>query len=257
MTTGEGIRIEIKEGVGTITFARPELLNIFDTPFLIKLRDALVQIEKDDRIRVLILKGDTHFCAGADIKELKAKDAVSAQVFAELGHSICDRIENMQKPVIAAISGFALGAGCEIALSCDMRIAAETAKFGQPEVALGLIPGFGGTQRLTRLVGIGASKEMILTGRIIDAAEARSIGLINSVVRDEELLDKAEDTALLLAQKGPVAIKLAKRLINESQRIGGELEMEIAFFADCFATADHMEGISAFLEKRRPKFTGA
>jgi enoyl-CoA hydratase len=257
MTTGEGIRIERKEGVGTITFARPESLNIFDTPFLMKLRDALAEIEKDDRIRVLILTGDTHFCAGADIKELKAKDAASAQVFAELGHSVCDRIENMQKPVIAAVSGFALGAGCEIALSCDMRVAAETARFGQPEVALGLIPGFGGTQRLTRLVGIGASKEMILTGRIIDAAEARSIGLINSVVRDEELLDKAEDTALLLAQKGPVAIKFAKRLINESQRIGGELEMEIAFFADCFATADRLEGISAFLEKRRPKFKGA
>ncbi len=256
MITGEAIRIERKEGIGTITFARPESLNIFDTPSLMKLRDALAELEKDDRIRVLIVTGNTHFCAGADIKELKAKGAASAQAFAELGHSICDRIENMQKPVIAAVRGFALGAGCEVALSCDMRIASESAKFGQPEVALGLIPGFGGTQRLTRLVGIGASKEMILTGRIVAAAEARSIGLINTVVRDEELMDKAEDTALLLAQKGPVAMKLAKRLINESQRIGGELEMEIAFFADCFSTADHLEGINAFLEKRKPKFKG-
>jgi enoyl-CoA hydratase len=256
MNTGRSIRVERKEEIATIAFGRPESLNILDTLSLMNLRDALTDLERDDGIRVLIITGDIHFCAGADIKELQDKDAESAQVFAELGHSVCDRIENMQKPVIAAVTGYALGAGCEIALSCDMRIASDNAKFGQPEVSLGLIPGFGGTQRLTRLVGMGASKELILTGRIIDAAEARSIGLINTVVRNEELLDKARDTARLLSQKGPLAIKLAKRLINENHRIGGELEMEIAFFADCFSTTDHIEGTNAFLEKRPPKFKG-
>jgi enoyl-CoA hydratase len=256
MNTGKSIRVERQKEIGTITFGKPRSLNILDTLSLMNLRDALADLERDDGVRVLIITGDTHFCAGADIRELRDKDAESAQVFAELGHSVCDRIENMQKPVIAAVSGYALGAGCEIALSCDIRIASDNAKFGQPEVSLGLIPGFGGTQRLTRLVGIGVSKEMVLTGRIVGAPEARSIGLINTMVRDEELPAAAEETARLLAQKGPVAIKLAKRLVNENHRIGGELEMEIAFFADCFATADHLEGINAFLEKRPPKFKG-
>jgi enoyl-CoA hydratase len=256
MNTGKSIRVERKEGIGSITFGSPESLNILDTLSLMNLRDALADLERDDGIRVLIITGDIHFCAGADIRELRDKNAESAQVFAELGHAVCDRIENMKKPVIAAVSGYALGAGCEIALSCDIRIASDNAKFGQPEVSLGLIPGFGGTQRLTRLVGIGVSKDMILTGRIVGAPEARSIGLINTVARDDELLDKAEGTARLLSQKSPLAIKLAKRLINESHRMGGELEMEIAFFADCFATADHLEGINAFLEKRPPTFKG-
>jgi enoyl-CoA hydratase len=256
MTTGERIRIEKKEGIGTITFGRPQSLNVLDTLSLMNLRDVLSDLARDDAIRVLVITGDIHFCAGADIRELSDKDVDSAQVFAELGHSVCNRIEKMHKPVIAAVSGYALGAGCEIALACDMRIASAGAKFGQPEVALGLIPGFGGTQRLTRLVGMGASKEIILTGRIIDAAEAHSIGLVNAVVRDEQLLDKAWEMARLLVQKSPAAIKLAKRLINEHHGIGGELEMEIAFFADCFATEDHREGISAFLEKRPPRFKG-
>ncbi|MEJ2696940.1 MAG: enoyl-CoA hydratase-related protein [Candidatus Sulfobium sp.] len=257
MTTGKSIGIERKEGIGTITFGRPESLNVLDTSSLMSFRDALEDLGRDDGIKVLIITGKTHFCAGADIRELKGKEAGSAQVFAELGHSVCDRIENMEKPVIAAVSGYALGAGCEIALSCDIRIASGDAKFGQPEVSLGLIPGFGGTQRLTRLVGIGTAKEIILTGRFVGPEEAHSIGLINSVAGEDELLVRAEDMARLLAQKGPVALKLAKRLMNENHRIGGELEMEIAFFADCFKTDDHLEGINAFLEKRRPKFKGS
>lgn len=257
MNTGKGLRIDREEGIGIITFARPEALNVLDTSALMTLRDALTELGKDNSIGALIVTGDRHFSAGADIRELKEKDAEEAQVFAELGHSVCDRIENMEKPVIAAVSGYALGAGCELALSCDIRFASEDARFGQPEVALGLIPGFGGTQRLTRLVGMGLSKEIILTGRILEAAEAQSIGLVNAVVKGGGLLGRARDTAKLLLKKGPVSIKLAKRLINENHRIGGELEMEIAFFSDCFATDDHREGINAFLEKRPPKFKGS
>lgn len=256
MSTGERIRIEKKEGIGTITFGRPESLNILDTLSLMNLRDVLTDLARDAGIRVVVITGDIHFCAGADIRELNDKDVDSAQVFAELGHSVCNRIENMHKPVIAAVRGYALGAGCEIAIACDMRIASEGARFGQPEVSLGLIPGFGGTQRLTRLVGIGASKEIILTGRIMDAAEAHSIGLVNTVVRDDQLLDKAREMARLVLQRSPAAVRLAKRLINETNAMGRELEMEIAFFADCFAMEDHREGISAFLEKRLPKFKG-
>lgn len=256
MSTGEKMKIERKEGIGTITFVRPESLNILDTASLVNLRDALSELERDNGIRVLIITGSGHFSAGADVKELKDKDAESAQAFAELGHSVCDRVENMQKPVIAAVSGYALGGGCELALSCDLRIASENAKFGQPEVALGLIPGFGGTQRLTRLVGIGMAKEIIMTGRTLNASEAHSAGLVNGVTGAGELIDKAEETARLLLKKSPFALKLAKRLINENHRIGGELEMEIAFFADCFSAADHEEGIKAFIEKRSPDFRG-
>lgn len=256
MSTDKNVRIEKKEWIGIITFGLPGSLNVLDSPTLVALRDALTDLEKEEGTRVIVLKGDRHFSAGANIRELKGKDAESAQVFAELGHSVCDRIENMQKPVIAAVNGYALGAGLELALACDMRIASEGTKFGQPEAGLGLIPGFGGTQRLTRLAGIGISKELILTGRIIDAREALSFGIVNTVVKDGELFEKAEDIARLMAQKSPVAIKLAKRLINENHRIGGELEMEIAFFADCFAAEDHTEGLNAFLEKRQPKFNG-
>jgi enoyl-CoA hydratase len=154
------------------------------------------------------------------------------------------------------MTGFALGGGCELALACDIRIAGEGAKFGQPEVNLGLIPGFGGTQRLSRLVGVGKAKEIILTGEIINAKEAASIGLVNGVVKDEELMAKAEEMAMVIAQKSPIAVKMAKTLINENQEIGKGLEKEIAFFTKCFSSQDRVEGINAFLQKRRPKFNG-
>ena len=162
----------------------------------------------------------------------------------------------MGKPVIAAITGFALGGGCELALACDIRIAGESAKLGQPEVNLGLIPGFGGTQRLSRLVGIARAKEMILTGKIINAKEAASIGLVNRVVKDEELMIAVEEMAQVIAQKAPIAVKMAKKLINENQEIKEGLEKEIDFFVQCFATQDRLEGINAFLEKRKPEFKG-
>jgi enoyl-CoA hydratase len=162
----------------------------------------------------------------------------------------------MGKPVIAAIRGYALGGGCEMALACDLRIAGESAKLGQPEVNHGLIPGFGGTQRLTRLVGIGRAKEMILTGKVIDAREAETIGLLSKVVRDEDVMQRAREIALLITQKSPLVLKIAKTVINENQDIKRALEIEIASFAECFTTEDHVEGISAFLEKRAPKFKG-
>jgi enoyl-CoA hydratase len=162
----------------------------------------------------------------------------------------------MGKPVIAAVNGYALGGGCELAMACDIRIASENAKFGQPEINLGLIPGFGGTQRLSRLVGIGRAKELIFTGRIIDAKEAQDIGLVNKVVREEELLDRSKEMALVLAQKSPLILKVAKNLINRNHDIKKALEMEIMDFSECFASEDHMEGIKAFLEKRKPEFKG-
>lgn len=257
MNTGsEYIKVEKKNEAGIITLGRPDGLNILDTKMLHGLEKSLTVLETDEKIRVLIITGNKNFCAGADIKEMKEKNPEEAKAFSELGHRVFNRIENMGKPVIAAVKGYAIGGGCELALACDIRIAGESAKFGQPEVNLGLIPGFGGTQRLTRLVGIGRAKEMILTGKIIDAGEALAVGLANKVVRDEELLEKAEEVGAVLAGKSPVALKLAKSLINKNQELEKGLEMEIVSFSECFASEEHMEGITAFLEKRKPVFKG-
>jgi enoyl-CoA hydratase len=257
MPTGERIRTEKKKGLGLVVMDKPESLNVLDTVSLRELRDVLMDIAEDTDVRAVIITGAKHFSAGADIRELKEKDRERAGAFAKLGQGICDWIENMKKPVVAAVEGFALGAGCEIALACDIRIASEDAKFGQPEVGLGLVPGFGGTQRLTRLVGIGRAKEMILTGRTIDAGEAETIGLVSRVVSAEKLRDSAEEIAAGLSRRAPVALKLAKMLINGNHEIGEGLKKEAASFSECFATGDRLEGINAFLEKRAPAFKGA
>ncbi len=252
----ESIKIGKKKEIGIIVLNRPEAMNIMDTGMIRELENSLTKMEKEEQIRAVIITGNKNFCAGADVKELRKKHPAEAEVFSRLGHKVFGLVENMGKPVIAAVNGYALGAGCELALACDVRIAGESAKFGQPEMNLGLIPGFGGTQRLTRLVGIGKSKEMILTGRIIDAKEACSIGLVNKVAADDELMGEAEDMALVLAGKSPIAVKTAKRLINKNQEINRGLEMEIVSFSECFAFQDHAEGIDAFLEKRKPGFKG-
>lgn len=255
MSTGNEIKIEKKQEIGIITLNKPPM-NILDTKMLVELEDSLNEFETDEQVRAVVITGEKNFCAGANIKELKEKHPEEAEVFSRLGHKVCNQVENMGKPVVAAVSGYALGGGCELALACDIRIASEGAKFGLPEVNIGLIPGFGGTQRLTRLVGIGKAKELILAGKIIDAKEAEAIGLVNKVVRDEELMGKAEEMAQVLAEKSPVTVKIAKNLINKNQEIKKGLEMEIVSFSECFASQDHVEGINAFLEKRKPRFKG-
>ena len=257
MNTGnEHIKVEKKEEIGIITLKRPEARNALNRKMIQELGDALTGLENDPQIRSIIITGNKDFCAGADIKEMNAIKPEEIETFCRWEHKVFDQLENMGKPVIAAINGFALGGGCELALACDIRIAGESAKFGQPEVNLGLIPGFGGTQRLSRLIGVAKAKEMILTGKIIDAKEAESIGLVNAVVKDREVMIKAEEMAMTIAQKGPIAVKMAKKLINENPEITKGLEKEIAFFARCFTTQDRLEGINAFLEKRKPKFKG-
>ena len=256
MDTVRAIRVERENEIGKIILSSPGTLNVLGTAALTSLEAALADLGEDRRIKTLIITGVKHFCAGADIREMKDMNQEEAEAFARLGHRICDRIEGMEKPVIAAVCGYCLGGGCELALACDIRLASEDSKFGQPEVNLGLIPGFGGTQRLTRLVGIGRAKELILTGRIFDAGEAVSMGLVNSVTGDDELLHKADETAEALTQKGPLALGTAKKLINGSLEINVGLETEIDSFSKCFATEDHKEGIKAFLDKRRPRFQG-
>jgi len=251
------IRVERKKKIGVVLLNKPETKNILDTSTLQELADTLKILGSEREIRVIIITSDRDFSAGADIKEMRGKSMEEAGAFSRLGHSVCNKIEHMEKPVIAAVKGYALGGGCEIAMACDIRIAGKSARFGQPEINLGLISGFGATQRLTRLVGAGKAMEMILTGKIIEAGEAESIGLVNKVVRDEALLDEAEEIALTIAQKSPVAVKLAKRLIYASLDIERGLEREIVLFSECFAHCDSIEGMNAFLEKRIPRFEGS
>jgi enoyl-CoA hydratase len=256
MDTANDIRVDKKKEVGVITFNRPHMMNILGTDILKKLEDALTDLGNDRQIKAVIVTGTTHFCAGADIKELKGKDPETAEIFSRLGHRICNQIEDMGKPVIAGVEGYALGAGCEIALACDIRIAAENAKFGQPEINLGLIPGFGATQRLPRLIGIGRAKELILTGRFVDAKEAATIGLVNKMVKNEDLMAKTEEMGQTMARKSPAAMKMAKTLLRGDHDMQRLLNLEITYLSRCFATEDHLEGINAFLEKRTPKFKG-
>lgn len=234
ITGNEYLKIEQEKETTTITLNRPQVRNILDSEMLIEMEHTFTELENDGETKVIIITGTDNFCAGANIKELMEKHPVEAEAFSRLGHTVFDHIENMGKPVIAAVNGYALGGGCELAMACDIRIASENAKFGQPEVNLGLIPGFGGTQRLARLVGIGRAKEMIFTGRIIDAKEAEAIGLVNKVVREEELLDRSKEMALVLAQKSPLILKIAKNLINRNHDITKALEMEIMDFSRSF-----------------------
>ncbi len=254
MNTDE-IRIEKKNETGIIILNKPPM-NLLDTKMLNRLDGSLNELENDGKIRVVIITGEKNFCAGADIKELKEMHPEEALVFSRLGHKVCSHVENLEKPVIAAIKGYAFGGGCELSLACDLRIAGESAKLGLPETNIGLIPGFGGTQRLARLTGIARAKEMILTGRSVDAKEALSIGLVNAVVKDNELMGKAEEAADVLSKKSPLTLKIAKALINKNLDINKGLEMENVSFSECFASEDHMEGINAFLEKRKPVFKG-
>jgi enoyl-CoA hydratase len=223
------------------------------------LRDRLRELAEDGDARVLVLTGagEKAFVAGADIRYMSGLGVAEAKEWGGLGHEAGRLLETMPKPTIAAINGFALGGGCELALACDLRYAASTAKLGQPEIKLGIIPGWGGTQRLARVSGLGVAKDMILTGRLVDADEALRLGLVNAV--HDPVLDKAHEAAALLASKSPLALAAAKRALNhvlQGDHVDN-LQREAREFGDLFATTDAKEGLTAFAEKREPRFTGS
>jgi enoyl-CoA hydratase len=249
-----------EDGVAVLTVNRPDALNALDSATLTELRDRLGELAEDADVRVVVLTGagDRAFVAGADIKYMSGLGVDEAREWGALGQEAGSLLETMPKPTIAAINGFALGGGCELALACDFRYAAQTAKLGQPEVNLGIIPGWGGTQRLARAVGIGIAKELVLTGRMVDADEAERIGLVNAVYEPGELMAKTVETARALAAKGPLALAAAKRALNRA--LAGDhtenLEREADDFGELFASADAKEGTTAFAEKREPTFKG-
>lgn len=247
-----------KEGnIGILSINRPDALNALNSQVLEELYGAIDMISQDDDVHVLILTGEGRsFVAGADIGEMKDLNPIKAREFAEKGIATFRKIELMEKPVIAAVNGFALGGGCELSMCCDIRIASTKAKFGQPEVGLGITPGFAGTQRLSRLVGIGIAKELIFTCDIIGADEAYRIGLVNKVVPPEELIDTAMEMAKKIVQKSQIAVRYAKTAINRGIETDLETGMAIEkdLFGLTFATEDQKEGMAAFLEKRHPNY---
>jgi enoyl-CoA hydratase len=250
---------EKKDGVAIVTMNRPEAMNALNSETFHELNDVLDDLEKDAGIGVVIITGaGKAFVAGADIVEMKDMDGQQSRTFSKLGQQVFRRMETMEKIFIGAINGFALGGGCEYAMACDLRIASEKAKFGQPEVNLGVTPGFAGTQRLPRLVGLARAKELLITGDMITAEVALSWGLINSVVAPENLMDEAKSLAQKILSKGPVSIKMVKACINRGMQV--DIDTAAAIEADafglCFASGETREGMTAFLEKREAKFRG-
>lgn len=252
------IRFEMAGPLGVLTFNRPEKLNALNPEMFAEVRDVLNRVAADPQVRVLVLTGQGRaFIAGADIRVFLDLDPLSARRFAEEAHEVAFQIEAMDIPVIAAVNGFALGGGCEMAMACDIIYASEEARFGQPEINLGIAPGFGASQRLPRLVGKGVAKELILTGRIIDAAEARAIGLAAQVFPAPTFMEEVRKIAMNLADKGRVALRAAKQSVDQGfdMDLRKGCALEIANFALCFASPDAKEGAAAFLEKRPPRFT--
>jgi enoyl-CoA hydratase len=253
------IDVTLEDAVAVATVDRQEAMNAVDVATLTELRDRLRELATNESVRVVIVTGagEKAFVAGADIKYMSGLAVDEAKEWGALGHEAGRLLETMPKPTIAAINGFALGGGCELALACDIRYAASSAKLGQPEVNLGIIPGWGGTQRLARVCGLGIAKELIFTGRLVPADEALRIGLVNGV--HDPVLDKAREIATLLAGKSPIALRVMKELANRA--LGGthddNLAAEADAFGELFSTADAKEGLTAFVEKRDPTFTGA
>jgi enoyl-CoA hydratase len=246
--------------VAVVTVDRPDALNALDLPTLTELRDRLSELAGDEGVRAVVLTGagEKAFVAGADIKYMTGLDVAGGKAWGELGHNCGQLLETMPKPTIAAINGFALGGGCELALACDIRYASTTAKLGQPESNLAIIPGWGGTQRLARVCGLGVAKDLILTGRIVGAEQAVRIGLVSALYEPGELMERTLETARALAAKGPLALAAAKRAVNHALQ-GDHVENLIAEadgFGELFATDDQTEGMTAFAEKREPRFTG-
>ncbi|MFR1722992.1 enoyl-CoA hydratase-related protein [Emergencia timonensis] len=253
----ENIKYEVSEGIGYVTINRPKALNALNMDVLTDLYAVFTEIEADETVKAVIVTGEGKaFVAGADIAQMSQLNALEGREMMIMGHKVMNLIEAVEKPVIAAVNGFALGGGCELAMACDIRIASEKAKFAQPEVGLGIIPGFGGTQRLARLVGKGMAKYMIMTAEMISAAQAYRIGLVEKVAAPEELMDEAVKVAKTIASKAPIAIATAKSAINN----GFDMDMksaskfEIETFTAAFGSEDKTEGMAAFLEKRAPEF---
>ncbi|MFW6239094.1 MAG: enoyl-CoA hydratase-related protein [Thermodesulfobacteriota bacterium] len=256
----ENILYEIGDGMAIITFNRPKALNALNNALLTEFDEALDAVMADEEIRVLILTGagEKAFVAGADITELATFGPLQAKLFAKKGQSVIGKLQALPIPVIAAVNGFALGGGTEMALACDFIYAAETANFGLPEITLGIIPGFGGTQRLPRLIGTNMAKELIYTGRMVPAPEAKEIGLANKVCAPDALMDEVKKTAKAIAAKGRVSLRAAKQAVNTGldADLNTGLVVECDAFALCMASEDAKEGTTAFLEKRKAEFKG-
>jgi enoyl-CoA hydratase len=256
----ENILYEKRDGIGYITFNRPKVLNALNRKTVEELREALLDARADETVRVLILTGagEKSFVAGADIGELAVQTPVNGKDFSLFGQSVFHLLETMGKPSICAINGFALGGGCELALSCTIRIASKTARLGQPEVKLGILPGYGGSQRLARLCGKGVAHELCLTGEMITAEEAQRIGLVNRIHEPAELIPAAEAMAKKIIANGPIAVKFTMEAIERGVEMPQEegLFLEATLFGVACATEDMREGTKAFLEKRPPQFKG-
>lgn len=253
----ETILLAVEGHVATITINRPKALNALSTQVLTELNEALNEVEANKDVYALVITGagDKSFVAGADIAEMKEKSVEEAAAYGKFGNEVFRKIETFRCPVIAAVNGFALGGGCELAMSCDIRVASENAVFGQPEVGLGITPGFGGTQRLARIVGVGIAKEMIYTARNIKADRAMAIGLVNNVVAAEELMPAVMKMANGIAKNAPIAVAYSKKAINNGLQtdIDGGIAIEVEEFSNCFATEDQTYGMTCFLEKVKDK----
>ena len=252
------LKVEHNDGITVMKISAPKSLNALNSTILKEMDDFIGHLDKATRVLIVTGDGEKSFVAGADISEMAHLNEPEGFEFGRLGAQVFRKIEVLPIPVIAAVNGFALGGGCELAMSCDIRIASSKAKFGQPEVGLGIIPGFSGTYRLPKLIGQGYAKEMIYTGKVIRADEALRIGLVNAVYEPEELMDKAMEMAQMMLKNAPVAISLAKQSINEGYDLDAEgaIALENKLFGKCFATSDQKEGMDAFLNKREATFKG-
>ncbi len=256
----KNLLIDKKNSTAVITINRPEKLNALNHETMDELKSIFTELKNDDSVSAVILtgSGEKAFVAGADISELNKLDMISGKAFAEKGQAVFNLIENFEKPVIAAVNGYAMGGGSELALACHIRLASENAKFAQPEVNLGIIPGYGGTQRLTRLINSGRAMEYILTGDLIDANEAFRIGLVNHVYPLSDLLNKAHELAQKISSKPKHAVRLSIKAVNAAAQLSANegQNYEAALFGICCGTEDFKEGTGAFLEKRKPEFSG-
>src|SRR5712675_2001805 len=256
----ENIKLEKHDHIATVTIDRPKVLNALNMATMTELRAAFTELRDDVDTRVVLLTGagEKAFVAGADINELNKNNPVEAKAYTHRGQAVLELIENLGKPVIACINGFALGGGCELALACTMRLASDNAKLGQPEVKLGIIPGYGGTQRLPRLVGKGIAMQMVLAGEMITAQEAHRIGLVNEVTAAAELVPRAEAIAAKIIANAPLAVQYAMEAVNKGMEmtLSEGLYLEAVLFAVACATEDKKEGTTAFLEKRAAVFKG-